>query len=675
MSDVAPPPVAPLPQVSTIARMLDSMDISGEATSMEREGVEVEGRRIELPGKEDPGSTEGTPVSPTSTEQITPMDMEPLGIGKSELSTPTKVAQMVDEIKTILDSPTATKIPSISKPSLIPPPAPIEKLEKVTSPMAHLKRKSMSPTQKDALAARLYSKAMDLKHKRDELFTQTPEECTFKPKIIKAPTSPHSRTSSGPPSVTSTSSEKNRFSMLHEQARELAQKKEAKKQSAQAEYSFKPQISKKSRRMSLKLRMKKSRDAAKASEGSPATSTLGSPRSADSKNIPCRFDELYAQHIELAARRKEKQLELERKTAEVCTFQPKIKKLKGKSPTKSRPLYDAERERQKRLEKESKKVALEMAECTFRPAVQRTKSTSADPTKEEKSFFDRMQESERKKEDRLEQLRREQEERKLKEATFRPKIIETKASKAATEEKKPFHERLFDKEYLLQQQAERERKKLEQDQYSFKPSIDTSLISIPERHGSIFERLHDEGMKKQELLSLAEQERIKRELEECTFHPQVSIELKDPPTEPVWERLSNDKKHILEERQRLKEALEAKDCTFKPDLGPSSRSPARRNTTLLQGPSTGTPESPPTSTPKQFRRQTSPALDLTPSNLVDPTSILVVDEVSAPQAAPTPIAPPFPAATSDEVSAQSQSILDNYDSWAATLEEKMRELK
>ena len=460
--------------------------------------------------------------SPTSTEQITPMDAVAMemdkakdatvapttksevasvveGLGELKIETidvpepaSSKVSAMVDEIKTLLNSP--TKIPSLSKPdkpSMIPPPSPVAPTTTSTiahakstkgapSPFAHLKRKSMSPTQKDALAARLYTKAMELKHKRDELSTQAPEECTFKPNTTK-PHIKHTASdgipSSGPSSVTSNGSDKDRFSMLHDQAKELARRKEAQKQSAQAEYSFKPEISKKSRRMSLKLRLRKAR------KDESDTTTIPSPRSVDGKPTR-RHEELYAQHLELAARRKQKQLEMEAKTAEECTFQPKIKKLKGKSPAKSRPLYDAERERLKRLEKEEKKKQFEMAECTFRPAVQRTKSTEAKA--EEKSFFDRMQESERKKEDRLEALRKEQDERKLKEATFRPKIIETKSSKALADEK-PFHERLFDKEYLLQQQAERERKKLEQESFSFKPSIESSLVSIPERHGSIFE--------------------------------------------------------------------------------------------------------------------------------------------------------------------------------------------
>ncbi|EQC25185.1 hypothetical protein SDRG_16936 [Saprolegnia diclina VS20] len=652
--------------------------------------------------------------SPTSTEQIAPMDavaMEEIDKPKDATVAPTtkshevaavveglcalkietidapepassKVSAMVDEIKTLLNSP--TKIPSLSKPdkpSMIPPPSPVAKTTAIThakttkgapSPFAHLKRKSMSPTQKDALAARLYTKAMELKHKRDELSTQAPEECTFKPNTTKPHikhTSSDAMQSSGPSSVTSNGSDKDRFNMLHDQAKELARRKEAQKQSAQAEYSFKPEISKKSRRMSLKLRLRK------AHKGESDATTISSPRSVDGKPTR-RHEELYAQHLELAARRKQKQLEMEAKTAEECTFQPKIKKLKGKSPAKSRPLYDAERERLKRLEKEEKKKQFEMAECTFRPAVQRTKSTEAKA--DDKSFLDRMQENERKKEDRLEALRKEQDERKLKEATFRPKIIETKSSKALADDK-PFHERLFDKEYLLQQQADRERKKLEQESFSFKPSIESSLVSIPERHGSIFERLHDEGLKKMEQLSLAEQQRLKREMEECTFHPHVSIELKEPPTEPVWERLSNDKKHILEERQRLKEENEAKGCTFKPDLGASMRSPARRNTTLLppstSAPATAPPDvSPPSSIARQLRRQTSPQLDLPVTALVDVAAVLTTDDTSMPPAAPS-LLPPFPPVVGDEVSEQSRSILDNYDSWAATLEEKMRELK
>ena len=74
--------------------------------------------------------------------------------------------------------------------------------------------------------------------------------------------------------------------------------------------------------------------------------------------------------------------------------------------------------------------------------------------------------------------------------------------------------------------------------------------------------MYEEHKKVEKLLQDKEQEKIKREMEACTFKPAVSIDpvlLKDISAAPVWERLqknSNDKKQILEEREKLKERLE-----------------------------------------------------------------------------------------------------------------------
>ncbi|RHY19334.1 hypothetical protein DYB32_010240 [Aphanomyces invadans] len=531
---------------------------------------------------------------------------------------------MVDEIKGILNS-SPSKIPvrkgsggATSSFTLdnknAPPPAPTE------SDVSPSKRKSVSPSQKDEIAHRLYAKAMELKEKRDNLYRQPKEECTFKPTI--------NRTAS----KREDSSDKDRFLALHEQAEDMARRKEELKQSLEAQFTYKPEISNLSRRLSAR-------------------------HDTDVSKSTSRVEELYKNHQEIEAKREEKKKELEKKDAVECTFQPKINK-KTKSPPKQ-PLYDAELLKQKRLEKERKKAELEMAECSFKP------QTSAKGKTNDKSFFDRLQEANKKKVERLEALRKAKEERIEQETTFRPAINDSKVKAAKAMEKVPFHERLFNKELLHSQAVEREQKKieLESQECTFKPEIIIAPTVSLDRRGSIFNT-----KKKQEMLELAEQEKLKKEMEECTFKPQVLVDpaliLKEVPQEPVWERLSNDKKQILEDREKRKEELEQQGCTFKPNILGNGCESTRR---------------------LSMRRPSSPTLQVILLNpwIVEDDADLCVTQRSPSKSVEKPTDAIEQGASSEATSpsvtgvddSEPKAILTNLDSWAASFEEKMQQLQ
>ncbi|KAF0685655.1 Aste57867_22491 [Aphanomyces stellatus] len=550
------------------------------------------------------------PASPTSSvtkEQV--LAASPL---QSDLPiSPERVTEMVGEIKDILNSSSPSKIP-IRKPSLTSTDLTLDLSPPTDEDDAMKKRRSMSPSQKEDMANRLYSKAMELKEKRDNLYRAPKEECTFKPTINRTPSKRDEL-------------DKDRFLALHEDAEEIARRREELKHSLESQYTYKPEISNLSRRMSAR------HDLATATESTTKLS---------------RAEELYLKHQEIEAKREEKKKEQEEKTAVECTFKPQIKKLKGKSPPKA-PLYDAELMKQKRLEKETKKVELELAECTFKPQTKTKKSGG-------KSFFDRLQESDKKKEERLEKLRKAKEEKLVQETTFRPAINENKklSPKQAAKDKVPFHERLFNKEQLQTQAVEREQKRMELEAQvcTFKPEIKDGPAGL-ERRGSIFDRLYEEQKKKAEMLDLAEQEKLKKEMEECTFKPQVIVDpasiLKELPQTPVWERLASDNKLVIEEREKLKEEMEQKECTFKPNIQVSHAETQRR---------------------MSLRRPSSPTLTRAASVRSDPT--LVPPAVAEDDAV---IAPTDVVVATDD--AASKNILENYDNWAASLEEKMRGLK
>ncbi|GAB9463991.1 hypothetical protein Gpo141_00001434 [Globisporangium polare] len=145
-----------------------------------------------------------------------------------------------------------------------------------------------------------------------------------------------------------------------------------------------------------------------------------------------------------------------------------------KSPTKSRPLYDAERMKQKKLALEQKKIEAELSQCTFKPKVvaKSTKPKGDDgggKAAGEAKLFDRLYQASQKRAENLEKLRHEREEQEKSIATFQPKITSSHAGRSGS--KQPFHERLYNKDYMQKVTADREQKKLEAEQkFTYKVS-------------------------------------------------------------------------------------------------------------------------------------------------------------------------------------------------------------
>ncbi|POM76410.1 Hypothetical protein PHPALM_6345 [Phytophthora palmivora] len=73
-----------------------------------------------------------------------------------------------------------------------------------------------------------------------------------------------------------------------------------------------------------------------------------------------------------------------------------------------------------------------------------------------------------------------------------------------------------------------------------------------------------------EKIEIGEELRLQKEMAECTFRPQIEVDTvpsNGEPAPPVWERLlSYDKAQVIEEREKLKEQLEMQECTFKPEV-------------------------------------------------------------------------------------------------------------
>jgi len=93
-----------------------------------------------------------------------------------------------------------------------------------------------------------------------------------------------------------------------------------------------------------------------------------------------------------------------------------------------------------------------------------------------------------------------------------------------------------------------------------------------------------------EKIELSEELKIQKEMEECTFRPQIDVPppggSKSESATPIWERLlSIDKNQIVEERERQKELQELESCTFRPEIStgnnPGSLSPTRTSSSNI----------------------------------------------------------------------------------------------
>ncbi|DBA04665.1 TPA: hypothetical protein N0F65_012248 [Lagenidium giganteum] len=487
------------------------------ATATKVAGASATGKRSPVPARSSRTPTASSSPSPTEESAATTNL-------RLKIQKPTGVTG-----KRTTRSPGNKDIPSPPKDSdITAPPAP--------DSISRLTKKRLSVTEVEAASNRLYEDAKDAQRRKDAKKMELEEKFPFAPQLS---TKSKSKREPG--------AEKNRFVMLHEKGKELMRRKEElRAQQEKADCTFKPKITSKAKRLST-------------------TAAGAKPR----------YENLYQQAQQLQQKREEKKLELERIAVEECSFKPRIRS--AKSPVSSRPLYDAERERQRKAKLEQKKMEAEMSECTFKPkVVSKTKKKATDDASkgDEGSLYDRFSQQ---RSERMEKLRQEHEEQERVNATFQPKISTTAKSKEST--KKPFYERLYNKDHAQQVQAEREQKRIEEEsKYTFKPQISDAPEEIkakltnPSPGKTIFERLYEEKDKVKEKIEMSEELKKQKELEECTFHPHVDVgEVKTPsqPGTPIWERLlSYDKNQVIEEREKLKQEKEMRECTFKPDISP-----------------------------------------------------------------------------------------------------------
>lgn len=309
--------------------------------------------------------------------------------------------------------------------SATPPPAPTA-IESQGVPSI---KKRLSSSELEAASNRLYANALESKKRKEVLKAELEESFTFTPQVNGS-------------KRRSNTDDKNRFGLPHEKAQEAIKRKEDIKQKREkSECTFKPKITAKARKLSGK-----------------------SPNP--------RYENLYKNAQEIRQKRDEKKNENDQKAVEECSFKPKIKTMK--SPTKSRPLYDAERMKQKKLALEQKKIEAELSECTFKPKVvaKSTKAKGDDAGGKvagEPKLFDRLYRASQKRAENLEKLRHEREEKEKSIATFQPKITSSHTGKGGN--KQPFHERLYNKDHMQKVTADREQKKLEEEQkFTYKVS-------------------------------------------------------------------------------------------------------------------------------------------------------------------------------------------------------------
>ncbi|RLN91725.1 hypothetical protein BBJ28_00005831 [Nothophytophthora sp. Chile5] len=459
--------------------------------------------------------------------------------------------------------------------SITAAPDPITTAE--TADQRHVKRR-LNTSEVEAATNRLYEDAKESKLRKDARRVELQETYSFAPQVN------HKRRS-----IPEGTEELSHFARLHAQAKELLEKKrELQLQHEQDGCTFTPTITARAKRV-------------------PQT------------NSGPRYENLYKQAQTIKQKREEKIMANAKIMEEECPFKPKIKA--SKSPLKSRPLYDSEREKQKKLALEQKKIDTEMSACTFKPKVglKRLKSKiegtpdTAASAAADSTFYDRLYQASIQRAERLEKLRQEQNDKEKSEAPFQPKTTTSRsraAKKSQTKATQPFHKRLYNKDYMQKLAAAREQRRLEGElQYTFKPQITEApeeiKVKVKERGDSpgksIFEvcgRLYEEKDKLKEKIELGEELRIQKEMAECTFRPQIDadgVNSSGEPAAPVWERLlTYDKTQVIEEREKLKEQLEMQECTFKPEVTSSEvfsikRSPSYNIFDRLNGSGGNTP--------------------------------------------------------------------------------------
>jgi hypothetical protein len=301
---------------------------------------------------------------------------------------------------------------------------------------AQVHPKRVSKAKSEAASNRLYEDAKAAKLRKEARSAEVDEACTFVPKVSHTNSTTIKRPSLG---------ETDRFVALHEEAKQLqAKKQELQRKHEEETCTFRPTITSKAKKLA--------RETARP-----------------------RYENLYMQARELKQRREEKALAKKKEDESEYSFRPKIKPTK--SPVQSKPLYDADREKQKQLLLEQKRKEAELSECTFKPKVLSkkpiTKPEAGSTTGEDGKIYDRLYRAGKVQAERIERMRKEREDEEKAKAPFQPRLVTSSSAHKATDvqQKEPFHKRLYKKDHMQKISADREQQKLEEERrFSYKVS-------------------------------------------------------------------------------------------------------------------------------------------------------------------------------------------------------------
>lgn len=336
--------------------------------------------------------------------------------------------------KSAMPAPSA---PTDQDKSTLAPPAPAA-VDDGDDGQRNVKRR-LNATDVEAASKRLYEDAKEAKARKDARRAELQETYTFAPQVNNF------KRRSAPGQTEDPNQD--HFSRLHAHAKEMQEKKRELQQNHERDgCTFAPTISARAKRLAQ-----------------PSTGP--------------RYENLYKHAQEMKQKREEKLLERAKTTEEQCPFKPKITAVK--SPVKrTKPLYDSERDKQKRLALEQKKIEVEVSKCTFKPKVsaKRMKSKTEGPSDSttnaatDANPYNRLYQASIDRMERLQKLRQERDEEEKAQAPFQPKITaRSRMLKAKAKTKEPFHKRLYNKDYMKRLDTEREQRRLEEEQqFTFK---------------------------------------------------------------------------------------------------------------------------------------------------------------------------------------------------------------
>ncbi|CAD8169284.1 unnamed protein product [Paramecium octaurelia] len=232
----------------------------------------------------------------------------------------------------------------------------------------------------------------------------------------------------------------------------------------------------------------------------------------------------------------------------------------GLNDTCERLYMDGIIQKVKKGQYEQEKQQLELKECTFKPQV----NVEA-IRKNEIEVFDRLYKTQLISKNDFSEIKQKQE---ISQCTFTPSINKQESIsnfQTVDNKQQPIFDRLFQESISrsnLKQSYAPVREQKELQECTFKPQISHRQIN---RSGDdIFKRLHNESAEKQQVQAFQRLDKETKELEQCTFKPKINTTLNfSPNQQPAFDRLymlsTKSKKNLFDDSQQKQAINKTKD--------------------------------------------------------------------------------------------------------------------